>query len=396
MVYTQKDINHLELMHSLAGKSKMLKCEKCGETAKDTSTEMNCPDCCDPKEKDLHGGNGGKAKHCRECCETGHRTKAEAHKSYEENILKLCLKLQEKGFDKYATELERKFITYKQATTLHLYKVHKEDGDDLLDFAHPDGDAHIADAENGNGDVETKQNRHKKIVEIVNKAPTGKLATKSIVDAVKIALGQSVSKPSSDPLIQRYTGRILTYFKAVDNKIKEEGDISWFYKPAYNKITQDLYSMLNSAPMTLDTAKKIKETLMLFISIIRPKELEALPGYRNLGIISNQCWEDINNMDIDFSPLTSGLINALQIQSKQTNEPNKTERLKEKLEDLKIEVSKIHNQEHAQKANQLIKQMLDAINKLNTSDPNYNNTVNSAEEKVNELTKLIFKELGAK
>lgn len=373
MVYTLQDIKHLDLMNSLAEKEPA-KCEKCGEN------EL-CSSC-------------KNATHCKGCCSA-------KTASYEETILKLSTTLREKGFDKHATELERKFITYKQATTLHLYKVHKEDGNDLLEFAHPEGDAHISDAENGLGDIETKPSRHKKIVEIINKTPTGKLAAKSILDSVKIALtgeacplrsfGQSVSKSNADPLVQRYIGRILSYFKAMDDKIKLEGDLSFLYKPTYNKTTQELYGMLNTIPMTLDTAKKIQDTLSLFISMIRPKDLEALPGYRNLGIISDQCWEDINNMDIDFSPLTNGLIHSLQVASKQSNAPNKIQRLKDKLEDLKIEVAKIQNPQHLQKASQLVQQVIDAVNKLNPSDD-----TGVAEEKVNQLTRLIFQELGAK
>ena len=102
-------------------------------------------------------------------------------------ILKLCNKLRAEGHNKYAESVENKFVNYKTAG-VHLYQAHKETGEDLVDQAHPDGDNKIvSDVSDNNGDIETIVSKHKKIVDIVNKQPTGKLA--SYVEQCKIALG---------------------------------------------------------------------------------------------------------------------------------------------------------------------------------------------------------------
>lgn len=102
----------------------------------------------------------------------------------DEKILSLCSKLREEGFNKQAEGLESKFLTYKSAAT-HLYHVHNEEGEDLVNAAHPDGDNHLVDAADGLGDVETILSRHKKIIDVVNKEPKGKLATNKLLGYVK-------------------------------------------------------------------------------------------------------------------------------------------------------------------------------------------------------------------
>lgn len=89
------------------------------------------------------------------------------------DILKLAEGLRSKGFEKDAEALEAKFVLYKEAGT-HLYRAIDEDGDDLIDFAHPDGEVRVGDSEHGV--VETLLTGHKKMLDVVNKAPTGKFA----------------------------------------------------------------------------------------------------------------------------------------------------------------------------------------------------------------------------
>src|SRR5271165_2969 len=106
-------------------------------------------------------------------------------------LLKLRNKLRAEGYNKYAESIENKFVNYKTAG-VHLYQAHKETGEDLIDQAHPDGDNKIvSDVSDNNGDVETIVSKHKKIVDVVNKQPTGKLA--SYVQQCKIALGSCAS-----------------------------------------------------------------------------------------------------------------------------------------------------------------------------------------------------------
>lgn len=112
---------------------------------------------------------------------------AKDNNSIANSITTLCSNLRSKGFNKYADNLEQKFLTY--AANVHLYRAHDEDGEDIINAAHPDGDPNMGDGEHG--DVETILSKHKKIVDVVNKQPTGKLA--KYVSQCKIVLGQEKS-----------------------------------------------------------------------------------------------------------------------------------------------------------------------------------------------------------
>jgi exonuclease VII small subunit len=142
--------------------------------------------------------------------------------SLSENILKLCAQLRSEGFVKHANDLEDKFANYtKSATSLHLYKVHKEDGEALLERAHPDGDVKICDDVSDElGTVETKLSRHKKILDIVRKEPTGKLG--AYVEYCKVALGLDNNRILNiKKLLQRASFLIKTAIK----KATQGGDL---------------------------------------------------------------------------------------------------------------------------------------------------------------------------
>jgi hypothetical protein len=103
----------------------------------------------------------------------------------EENILKLCAALREKGFVKNAVEIEEKFFIMKKA--VHLYDAHGETGDDVINFAHPDGSHQMKDVE-GDAMIETIIDKQKAIKNMIAKEPTGKLAmAKKMADKVKSA-----------------------------------------------------------------------------------------------------------------------------------------------------------------------------------------------------------------
>lgn len=100
------------------------------------------------------------------------------------DLFKLASGLRDRGFVKEADGLEDKILIMKQAET-HLYRAMDEDGDDLLDFAHPDGDVRVSDAQEGNGIVETLPSAHQKMVNVVSKTPTGKYA--KLIDDIILA-----------------------------------------------------------------------------------------------------------------------------------------------------------------------------------------------------------------
>ncbi len=102
------------------------------------------------------------------------------------DILKLSGALRDRGFEKQADELENNIIMFKTAET-HLYRAIDEDGEDLLQFAHPKGSTKMHPAKDNHGDVEDLLDQHEKILKVVNKTPTGKYA--SVVNKIAMDLG---------------------------------------------------------------------------------------------------------------------------------------------------------------------------------------------------------------
>lgn len=111
-----------------------------------------------------------------------------------ENILKLCAGLRANGLEKAASEVETNYLKFKQAQTL--YETSKEKGEDLVQSAHPKGSHKLEGVEGEEATVEDILDQHNKLVEIVNKKPTGKLSTAQIINEVKVALGQEAQAPA--------------------------------------------------------------------------------------------------------------------------------------------------------------------------------------------------------
>jgi len=99
-----------------------------------------------------------------------------------QDIIKLCAGLRRSGLNKHAEEVERNYVNYKRAQTL--YEVSKEKGEDLVDFAHPEG-GHVLDDVEGKHKVMTILERQQAMKKVVNKEPTGKLSVAQAIRAVK-------------------------------------------------------------------------------------------------------------------------------------------------------------------------------------------------------------------
>jgi len=111
-----------------------------------------------------------------------------------ENIVKLTAGLRQSGLNKYADELESRFMNYKKADS-SLYETSKEEGEDLVDAAHPQG-SHTIEGILGDNVVETIVDQHLKMLKIISKQPNGKLAnSKEVLKAVKVVLGQQPVAP---------------------------------------------------------------------------------------------------------------------------------------------------------------------------------------------------------
>lgn len=91
------------------------------------------------------------------------------------DLLTLASVLRERGYESQASELESKLGLYKTAET-HLYRVHDEDGEDVLNFAHPESAVQMDERGSPFGKVFSPTEKARIIREVVKKEPSGKLA----------------------------------------------------------------------------------------------------------------------------------------------------------------------------------------------------------------------------
>lgn len=99
------------------------------------------------------------------------------------DICVLIEALRDRGHVKQAEQIQKAFTEYKKAAS-EMYKVHGEDGPDLLEMAHPEGDQKIGDSSEGHGDVETLLSAHKKIRDIATSEPKKK--ANSLAEAAEL------------------------------------------------------------------------------------------------------------------------------------------------------------------------------------------------------------------
>jgi hypothetical protein len=201
MVYTFSDLKHLDLMTSLPHKKSP------EDIARNLMDRYSSPQIAHEMasyfrmEHDAFGSKPDKEKHrfWGQVLDAVEVLTPKYKRSFDENILALCSLLNANGQEKYASNLGQRFVDYKQAnalekqaTNLHMYRTHDEDGEDLVDRAHPDGDKTMGEASDALADVETIVSQHKKIVDVMHKTPTGKLA--SYVQQCKVVLAQEIEE----------------------------------------------------------------------------------------------------------------------------------------------------------------------------------------------------------
>jgi hypothetical protein len=112
-----------------------------------------------------------------------------------ENIIKICVELRNNNMYKFAEELEGYLLLYKKANAL--YNVTGISGKDIIDFAHPKGGEKIDNLQ-GDAYVETILENQIKLLQMLRKTPTGKLANVDILRAVKTVLAQEIPENISD------------------------------------------------------------------------------------------------------------------------------------------------------------------------------------------------------
>lgn len=133
------------------------------------------------------------------------------------NVISLCNGLRARGLSKYAEELEGKYLAMKQAEAM--YDVQSKKENELLEMAHPDGSAILKDMA-GDNVIETLGDQQKKMIEVLNKEPTGKVKNaKALVGLINIYAQtepvKSEREPSFDEIIKlRYEFSKIEFSKA--------------------------------------------------------------------------------------------------------------------------------------------------------------------------------------
>lgn len=232
--------------------------------------------------------------------------------SFSENLLILCEKLRERGFSKYATELEVKFLTFKKAET-NLYDITKETGEDLVDSAHPEGGKKLDSTWNDLGEIETITEQHSKILDVINKMPKGKLANKNAINAIKIVMSQHMAGGSTEEeqrndLARKYLADANKILDTITEVVNREGGLwnagisstilftrgKWF-----NTKVTEAKSLLTKNEPTIDDVTALTKLINNVYS-------EISPGIT--GGVSENTWQVISPMFRDFSdPLNKAL-----------------------------------------------------------------------------------------
>lgn len=169
-----------------------------------------------------------------------------APSSLDEKLLTLASKLRSAGFEKQAEDLEYSFLTYVKTAADDaslLYRAHNETGEDLIDFAHPDGDVEMSPAKDHNGDVETIVSKHKKIVDLITgDSPKQTLASfdkAKVLAALKKTLAPKFAddiKPDPNGERKQELDSFLSTTKEITEKIPK------VFKPLWDKTSESTAS----------------------------------------------------------------------------------------------------------------------------------------------------------
>lgn len=223
---------------------------------------------------------------------------------YTAKILKLSNQLRSKGYNKYADEIEYKFLLLKKSSS-DLYSVFKETGESLLEDAHPEGSVKMEDAKDEGGVVETLLDQKKKIEKAVDKEPTGKLSANQAASLIKKSdISWTDEKyrdfwRESSPTIEKYNniineytsvfGSNIQYYDIWNKKLKNVKDLKTF--DSIPKIYSAVFALadFNSNEILLQSMEfeGKEKTIEMFTRLkdLRP-EVEKL--YRTMSILEQK------------------------------------------------------------------------------------------------------------
>lgn len=197
------------------------------------------------------------------------------------NLLKLAAGLRDKGWNDAAVELENKAIAYKQAQTL--YETSKEKGEDLVDAAHPKG-SHKLEGVEGDALFETILDQHLADLEVVEKKPTGKLASsRDILKAVRVVLGQDAPAPPAptEEKIVEIAGQASSVVTEIGKLVNDE--LTFSINPFISEVTK-----LATNP-TVYHLNEFKKTLERLRERLDPS-FSSKWKYFGIGGVSDYTW----------------------------------------------------------------------------------------------------------
>ena len=148
-----------------------------------------------------------------------------------ENVFKLCNGLRQQGMVKQASELETKYLQFKQAQTL--YETSKETGEDVVEQAHPEGSHKLENVDSVEAVVEDILDKHDLIEEVAEKNPKGNLpegknvTSEDVIRAVRILFAQeAVDKQKLLDGARASLNKVVNEITTLNNKTSGELTIS--------------------------------------------------------------------------------------------------------------------------------------------------------------------------
>jgi hypothetical protein len=205
-----------------------------------------------------------------------------------ESIIKLCAGLRREGLHKHAEDIEKNYVHYKKAQTL--YETSKETGEDLIDFAHPEGGHVLKDVE-GKHKVMTVTERQEAIKRTLSKEPTGKLSVAEAIQAVKrIFAAEEIIKMNLNEYVASLKNEAIKFTKDAKARatvIADRGKTLLTGSSDHTRL-QTAVSGVDSANPTVEALYTLKEEVMDAKEEARPSSLGFLSLYSGF---SSEDWD---------------------------------------------------------------------------------------------------------
>lgn len=183
---------------------------------------------------------------------------------FSENLVAFCEQLRSGGFEKYANEIEVKYLLMKQAETARFYDVTGEKGEDLVEFAHPEGGKKLDKDWSELGEVETIIEKQKKIQDAILKTPTGKLDPKTAATLIRVKIADA-----SEDTVENALAQITDLMAKVDTVVSDRGQLMLRY-PEYKYFKVIVDELLTQRPFTLDNRDALGTHLGLIYKTLEP------------------------------------------------------------------------------------------------------------------------------